>query len=60
MQLQVKNKTLDEYLSESQSELMVKDKELLKLKEDNRLLQKQFSQKKKKIQQFSQVITNTL
>ena len=40
---------------------MVKDKELLTLQEDNRLLAKQFREKKeaqKKREQFSQVISN--
>ena len=40
---------------------MVKDKELLTLREDNRLLAKQFREKKeaqKKREQFSQVISN--
>ena len=45
-------------LSEYKSELMVKDKELSALQEDNRLLAKQFRQKKeaeKKRWQFLQV-----
>ena len=40
---------------------MVKDKELLTLQDDNRLLAKQFREKKeaqKKREQFSQVISN--
>ena len=49
---------LCEKLSEYNSELMVKNKELSALQEDNRLLAKQFRQKKeaeKKRLQFSQV-----
>ena len=45
-------------LSEYNSELMVKNNELSTLQEDNRLLAKQFRQKReaeKKRQQFSQV-----
>ena len=45
-------------LSEYNSELMVKDKELSTLQEDNRLLAKQFRQKKeaeRRRWQFSQV-----
>ena len=40
---------------------MIKDKELLTLREDNRLLVKQFRQKKeaqKKREKFSQVVTS--
>ena len=50
---------LGKKLSEYISELMVKDKELSRLREENKLLAKQFRQKKnaeKKRQQFSQVI----
>ena len=50
---------LGKKLSEYNSERMVKDKELSALREENRLLAKQFRQKKnaeKKRQQFSQVI----
>ena len=49
---------LSKKLSEYKSELTVKDKELALLREDNRLLGKQFRQKKeaeRKRQQFSQV-----
>ena len=45
-------------LSEYNSELMVKDKELSTMQKDNRLLAKQFTQKKeaeKRRRQFSQV-----
>ena len=45
------------------SELMMKDKELLKLREDNSLLAKQFREKKeaqKKRAQLSQVIGNCI
>jgi len=50
---------LGKELSENKSELIVKDKELSTLREDNRLLAKQFRQKKeaqKKREQFSQVL----
>jgi len=49
---------LDKELLENKSELIVKDKELSTLREDNRLLAKQFRQKKEaqtKREQFSQV-----
>ena len=51
---------LNKKLSEISSELMVKDRELLTLQKENRLLAKQFTQKKeaqKKRMQFSQVDT---
>ena len=38
---------LDDRLSEMSSQLMVKEKELTKLKENNKLLVKQFGDKKK-------------
>ena len=50
---------LSKKLSDNNSQLMIKDKELLTLREDNRLLVKQFRQKKeaqKKREQFSQVV----
>ena len=52
---------LGKELSENKSELIVKDKELSTLREDNRLLAKQFRQKKeaqKRREQFSQVVTS--
>ena len=52
---------LDKELLENNSELLVKDKKLLSLQEDNRLLAKQFRQKKeaqKKRENISQVVIN--
>ena len=51
---------LQKEVSENQSELMMKDREVLKLKENNKLLAKQFREKKefqRKRQVFSQVIS---
>lgn len=55
---------LQKEMLENQSELMIKDRELSKLKEDNKLLAKQFREKKesqKKRQQFfSQVVSGNV
>ena len=45
---QVESKMIGDKLSEMSSQVMVKDRELMKLKEDNKLLVKQFRDRKEK------------
>ena len=55
---------LQKELLENQSKLMIKDRELLNLKEDNKLLAKQFREKKeaqkKRQHDFSQVVSGNV